>query len=133
MSTIDSTLTHLSSGSRRRRGSDYAELLTRVRLAGRLDLRPAYYAVKIAVNALLVVVGWTVFVLLGDSWWQLVTAAYLALVFTQTGFLGHDAGHRQTFRSRCANQVVGPQDDPAAVPDARLVVVDGAAPTNGRQ
>jgi fatty acid desaturase len=107
VSTIDSTLVDLPPGSRRRRGSDYAELLTRVRLAGLLDLRPAYYAVKIAVNTLLVVAGWTAFVLLGDSWWQLVTAAYLALVFTQTGFLGHDAGHRQIFRSRRANQVIG--------------------------
>ena len=32
--------------------------------------------------------------LLGDSWWQLLTAAYLAVVFTQIAFMGHDAGHR---------------------------------------
>jgi fatty acid desaturase len=107
VSTIDLTIAHLPPGSRRRRGSDYAELLSRVRQAGLLDRRPTYYTVKIAVNAALVVAGWTVFVLLGESWWQLVTAAYLALVFTQTGFLGHDAGHRQIFRSRRANQVIG--------------------------
>jgi fatty acid desaturase len=91
----------------RRRGSDYAELMTRVRGAGLLDRRPLYYTLKIAINALLVVAGWTLFVLLGESWWQLLTAAYLAVVFTQTGFLGHDAGHRQIFRSRRANQVAG--------------------------
>src|SRR4029453_17885874 len=45
--------------------------------------------------------------LLGDSWWQLVTAAYLAVVFTQVAFVGHDAGHRQIFRSRRANDLVG--------------------------
>jgi fatty acid desaturase len=40
-----------------------------------------------------------VFVLLGDTWWQLVTAAVLAVVFTQVAMLGHDAAHRQIFRS----------------------------------
>ncbi|GAA3450219.1 acyl-CoA desaturase [Dactylosporangium matsuzakiense] len=31
----------------------------------------------------------------------------LAVLFTQVGFLGHDAGHRQIFRSRRANDVTG--------------------------
>ncbi len=39
--------------------------------------------------------------------WQLLTAAYLAVVFTQIAFVGHDAGHRQIFRSRRANDLVG--------------------------
>lgn len=43
----------------------------------------------------------------GASWWQLVTAAYLAVVFTQIAFVGHDAGHRQIFRSRRGNDLVG--------------------------
>jgi fatty acid desaturase len=89
------------------RRSDYARLLARVRQAGLLERRPGYYAVRITVNALLLAVGWALFVLLGDSWWQMLTAGYLALVFTQTGFLGHDAGHRQIFRSRRANDLVG--------------------------
>lgn len=108
MSTIDLTITHVPSESLpRRRGSDYAELLTQVRQAGLLKRRRTYYAVRITVNALLVGAGWTAFVLLGDSWWQLATAAYLAALFTQTGFIGHDAGHRQIFRSRRANKLVG--------------------------
>jgi fatty acid desaturase len=45
--------------------------------------------------------------ILGESWWQLVVAAYLAVVFTQIAFVGHDAGHRQIFRSRRANDLVG--------------------------
>jgi len=47
------------------------------------------------------------FVVLGESWWQLLTAAYLAVVFTQLAFVGHDAGHRQLSRSRRANDRVG--------------------------
>ena len=34
-------------------------------------------------------------------------AVFLAVMFTQVGFLGHDAGHRQVFRSRRANYVLG--------------------------
>jgi fatty acid desaturase len=47
------------------------------------------------------------FVLLGESWWQVLTAVYLAVVATQLTFVGHDAGHRQIFRSRRANDLVG--------------------------
>jgi fatty acid desaturase len=46
-------------------------------------------------------------VLVGDSWWQLGVAAFLAVMFTQVSFLGHDAGHRQIFGSRRANYVLG--------------------------
>ena len=45
--------------------------------------------------------------MVGNSWWQLVVAAFLAVVFTQIGFLGHDAGHRQVFGTRRANYVTG--------------------------
>jgi fatty acid desaturase len=91
----------------RRPGSDYAELLIRVRSAGLLHRRPGYYAARITVNTVLYAAGWVAFVLIGDSWWQLATAAFLAVIFTQTGFLGHDAGHRQIFRSRRANDLAG--------------------------
>ena len=40
-----------------------------------------------------------VFVLIGDTWWQLFTAAGFAVLFTQIAFLGHDAAHRQIFNS----------------------------------
>ena len=43
---------------------------------------------------------WVVgFVWIGDSWWQLVSAAVLAVLMTQIAFLGHDAAHRQIFKS----------------------------------
>jgi len=47
------------------------------------------------------------FAYLGDSWWQLFLAAFLALVFTQLSFIGHDAGHKQIFRTRKANDAAG--------------------------
>jgi fatty acid desaturase len=39
----------------------------------------------------------------GESWWQLAVAVFLAVAFTQIGFLGHDAGHRQGFGTRRAS------------------------------
>jgi fatty acid desaturase len=89
------------------RGSDYAELSRRVKQAGLLDRRPAYYAAKMIVNGLLLVGGWAAFFLLGDSWLQLIVAAFLAVAFTQMSFIGHDAGHQQIFRRRRANRLVG--------------------------
>ncbi|HET8684158.1 MAG TPA: acyl-CoA desaturase [Micromonosporaceae bacterium] len=81
--------------------------MRQVRTAGLLRRRRGYYATKIAVTGGLLALGWAGFVVLGDSWWQLAVAAFLAVVFTQIGFIGHDAGHQQIFRSRRANHLVG--------------------------
>jgi fatty acid desaturase len=89
------------------RGSEYAQLSRQIKQAGLLERRPAYYICKIAVTVGLLAAGWTAFILVGNSWWQLAVAAFLAVMFTQMGFLGHDAGHRQIFGSRRANYVLG--------------------------
>src|SRR5260221_646259 len=90
-----------------RRGSEYAELSRQVKQAGLLELRPGYYASKIAVTVGMLAAGWTAFVVVGDSWWQLAVAAFLAVAFTQIGFLGHDVGHRQVFSTRRASYMAG--------------------------
>jgi fatty acid desaturase len=90
-----------------RRGSEYAELSRLVKQAGLLERRSAYYAWKIAVTIGALAAGWAAFVVVGDSWWQLGVAAFLAAAFTQIGFLGHDAGHRQVFSTRRASYVAG--------------------------
>jgi len=90
-----------------RRGSEYAELSRQVKQAGLLERRSAYYAWKIAITIAMLAAGWAAFVVVGDSWWQLAVAAFLAVAFTQIGFLGHDAGHRQVFSTRRANYVAG--------------------------
>jgi fatty acid desaturase len=89
------------------RGSDYAALSRQVRQAGLLDRRPRYYAWKITLTAAALVLGWTAFTVIGDSWWQVAVAVFLAAAFTQVGFLAHDAGHSQVFRSRRANVLLG--------------------------
>jgi len=86
---------------------EFAELSQRIRERGLLARRGGYYAVKIPiVVAGLVAVVASVFVV-GDSWWSLLAAVGLAFVLAQIGFLGHDAGHRQIWARRRANDTVG--------------------------
>jgi fatty acid desaturase len=89
------------------RWSQYTRLSRQIKQAGLLDRRRGWYAARVSLNLALLAAGGTAFFFLGDSWWQLLTAAYLAVVFTQIAFIGHDAGHRQVFRSRRANDRVG--------------------------
>jgi fatty acid desaturase len=89
------------------RGSDYAQLSRQVKEAGLLERRPGRYIPMITVTAVLLAAGWAVFVLVGNSWWQLAVAAFLAVMFTQVGFLGHDAGHRQIAGSRRTSYLLG--------------------------
>ncbi len=88
-------------------GSEYAELSRLVRGAGLLQRRTRYYTWKITVTVGALAGAWAAFVLVGDSWWTLAVAALLAVLFTQVGFLGHDAGHRQIFGSRRSSYIAG--------------------------
>src|SRR5579859_6872049 len=96
-----------SSPSASSRGSDYAELARQIRQAGLLERRPWYYVRQITVTVILLAAGWTAFVMVGNSWWQLAVAVFLAAIFTQIGFLGHDAGHRQISRSARVSTILG--------------------------
>jgi fatty acid desaturase len=52
------------------------------------------------VGYVLALAGWTaLFIVTGDSWWQLLNAVVLAVLLAQIAFLGHDAAHRQIFKS----------------------------------
>ena len=88
-------------------GSEYAALSREVREAGLLRRRHGYYAVRITVNLLAMAGAWVAFAFIGDSWWQLLVATGLAVIFAQLAFIGHDAGHKQIFRTRKPNDVVG--------------------------
>jgi len=50
--------------------------------------------------------GVAVIVLLDQLWVRLTAAAFMAVVFMQFNFIGHDAGHRQIFRSARYNDLV---------------------------
>lgn len=82
-----------------RRSSDFTELAQQIRDQGLLRRRYGYYWTKLVGAPLVVIVCLVGFVWIGDTWWQLITAAVLAIAFTQITFLGHDAAHRQIFVS----------------------------------
>ncbi|MFF4587968.1 fatty acid desaturase family protein [Streptomyces sp. NPDC001388] len=88
-------------------GSDFARLSRKIADAGLMGRRPGYYAVRITVVVGLYVCGWAAVALVGDSWWTLAVAAFLAVVFGQVALLAHDAAHRQVFRRRRASEVSG--------------------------
>ncbi|MFT3886926.1 MAG: acyl-CoA desaturase [Arachnia sp.] len=46
-------------------------------------------------------------VLLGESWYQLLIAAALGVIFTQLAFVGHEAAHRQVLTTGPANDRLG--------------------------
>jgi fatty acid desaturase len=85
----------------------FGELALRVRAAGLLDRRPAYYRAKIGLTLTAFAAGWAAFMLLGNSWATIGVAAFLGVIFTQLGFVGHDAGHQQVLSSRQANRRLG--------------------------
>ncbi len=85
----------------------FRDLALQVREAGLLDRRPGYYGVKIGLTIAAYAAGWAAFVVVGNSWATLGLAAFLGVMFTQLGFIGHDAGHQQVFASRRANRLLG--------------------------
>jgi fatty acid desaturase len=93
--------------SRTATGSDFAVLSRRITGAGLMQRRPTYYIARLSVVALMFFGGWAVFFVIGSSWWQLVTAAFLAVAFTQVGLVAHDLAHRQVFRTKRPGDFVG--------------------------
>ncbi|MBK1784879.1 fatty acid desaturase family protein [Prauserella cavernicola] len=90
-----------------RTGSDFARLSTRITSLGLLDRRPVYYGIRITTVALLFAAGWAAFFLIGDSWWQLAVAGFLAVLFGQIALVSHDLAHRQVFRTRKPSEFAG--------------------------
>jgi len=87
--------------------SDYGRLLAEVSAAGLLQRRASRYLARLAALSVVSAGGVLALLALGNSWWQLPLAALFAGIAAQVGFLGHDAGHQQVFRSRRANDSLG--------------------------
>ena len=82
----------------RNRHEEYAQLKRLVVEKGLMKKQPGYYAWKIFLTLAMLGASLALMVALGDSWLQLLNAAFLAFVFVQIGFMGHDAGHLQISR-----------------------------------
>ena len=83
--------------------TEYSALLRTVRDEGLLQRRTGFYLLMFSGITLALLGAIAGFVLLGDSWYQLLVAGSLGLIFTQFAFLAHEASHRQVFASGKAN------------------------------
>ncbi|UCR89815.1 fatty acid desaturase family protein [Mycetocola spongiae] len=87
--------------------SSYSALLKTVRDEGLLGRKRLFYAVNLGVLTLALAGAVAGFILLGDSWFQLLIAGALGLIFTQFAFVAHEASHRQVLESGPANDRLG--------------------------
>lgn len=87
--------------------NDFAALSRRIADAGLTARRPGYYVLRFALVGGAYVGAWCAVVALGDSWWQVAVAAFLAVVFAQVALLAHDVAHRQVFRRARTSMLVG--------------------------
>ena len=91
------------------RNSDSKEYLHLRRLIagqGLLDRQYRYYAVKVPGTLAALALGIGVLIVFDQFWVQMLNAVFLAIVFAQFGFIGHDSGHRQIFHSAFRNDLV---------------------------
>ena len=87
--------------------ADFAELKSMMKQAGLLDKQPLYHMIKLGAVLAMLALSIAFLLLVKPFWLQLFNAAFLGIVTTQLGLLGHAAGHRQIFRSTWKNDIVG--------------------------
>lgn len=85
----------------------YAELKRLIESKGLLKRQPLYYAIKIPATLAMMAIGLAVMVWTDNPWIRIVDAIFLGFAATQCAFIGHDAGHRQIFRSTWKNDIIG--------------------------
>ena len=86
--------------------NDYAELKRLIKQKGLLDRQLGYYAYKSVLNLVLLAISIVLLMVVDALWLQLLNAAFLAFVLVQMGFIGHDVGHQQVFRSARNNETL---------------------------
>jgi fatty acid desaturase len=79
--------------------SEYAALKQLIIKRRLLDKQPRYYTYKFIFTLGMLALGVAYLFVVHNFWLQLLDAIFLAFVFGQIGFLGHDAGHRQIFHA----------------------------------
>ena len=82
-------------------------MLHTVRNLGLLGRRTGFYWMVFSILVVATAAAATGFVLLGNTWYQLLIAAALGIIFTQFAFLAHEASHRAVFKSGKANDRAG--------------------------
>lgn len=87
--------------------TEFSALMHTVREAGLLRRRVGYYAAVFATITVAMGGAWFGFAMLQESWFVLLIAGALGVLFTQYAFIGHELAHRQVFTSGRVNDIVG--------------------------
>lgn len=87
--------------------TEFSALLHTVRDAGLLRRRVGFYIAVFASITVAMAAAWTGLVMLQDTWYVLIIAGAMGVLFTQYAFITHELAHRQVFTSGKANDVVG--------------------------
>ena len=87
--------------------AEFAELPRLIREQGLLDRQLGYYTVKIVSALAMLALSIGLLIVVNNFWFQLANAVFLAFVFGQIGYLGHDAGHLGVCRSVRGNRLIG--------------------------
>jgi fatty acid desaturase len=85
--------------------SDFADLLKTVREAGLLRRHRRFYIMNFLVVSVVMAAAWIGFAVLRGSWYELLIAAAMGILFTQYAFMGHESAHRQVWASNRANDL----------------------------
>ncbi len=80
-------------------GSSFTALTQAIHELGLMRRRYGYYWAKLSARWRPSWPGCWYSSVIGDTWWQLGHGAVFAIMMTQIAFLGHDAAHRQIFKS----------------------------------
>ena len=103
--TLNTDTTVAKAATTAQRG--YADLKRLIRERGLIDRQPRFLMIRVAINLVLLGAGIAFLFAPVHLAWQLVNVVYLAFVFGQIAFIGHDMGHRQGFKQTHLNDIVG--------------------------
>lgn len=87
--------------------SEFSALLNTVRDAGLLRRRRLFYLTTFLAITAAMVATWFGVVLLRDTWFTLILAGIMGILFTQYAFITHELAHRQVFASGKTNDFGG--------------------------
>ncbi|MCC6960238.1 MAG: acyl-CoA desaturase [Dehalococcoidia bacterium] len=84
---------------------DYVVLKRRIKEAGLMEPRPAYYWLKTAIAIGTLGLAITLALVVENPWLLMLDAVFMGFASTQIALLAHDVGHRQGYRGRRTNRI----------------------------
>lgn len=87
---------------------EFIELKRRMKEAGIFDKQPVYYAIKFTEVLLMFAISiYVLYQFPNRLWIQILNAVWMGIAATHSGYIMHDAGHREIFRDAKRNNWIG--------------------------